>query len=138
MDVGIFDVRVKATDGTSESDWSEPKSVEIIYGPILEIRPLSNSLFRLEIPIKNSGGVDAMDVQWQIKLDGGAFIGSSHEGSGLLVRTGETVLIDSDLIFGLGPTTVVVTLEYGDGEVSTRSQNGFVVLFFIYIVPSGG
>lgn len=138
MNAGVFDVRVKASDGTSESGWSVPKQVEIVLGPILEVRPLSSGLFRLEVPIKNSGDVDASDVSWRIELSGGAVIGGSHEGTGFMIPAGGTAMVTSGFIFGFGPTEVLVTVEYGDGGVSSRRQDGFVFLFFINIVSGGG
>ncbi|MBU0497171.1 MAG: PKD domain-containing protein [Candidatus Thermoplasmatota archaeon] len=138
VDAGIFNVRVKASDGNSESAWSVPTQFEVVQGPILEVRPMSSGLFRLEVAIKNSGAVDATDVHWRIELDGGAFIGKSHEGTGFTVPAGGTATIQSGFIFGLGSTVVTTTVEYGDGGVDSRTQNGYVLLFFVQINPSGG
>jgi hypothetical protein len=137
-EAGSYGVRVKATDGTSESGWSYPWTVTIIQGPMLEVRPIQSGLLQLDIPIKNSGSVDATDVTWSIELDGGAFIGASHQGTGFTVPAEGTAILSSGFILGLGPTVVTVTIEYGDGGVATRSQDGFVLLFFINIIPSGG
>jgi len=137
-EAGSYGIRVKATDGTSESGWSYSWTITIIQGPMLEVRPIQSGLLQLDVPIKNSGSVDATDVTWSIELDGGAFIGGFHEGTGFTVPAKGTSILSSGFILGLGPTIVTVTVEYGDGGIATRSQDGFVLLFFINIIPSGG
>ena len=68
----------------------------------------------------------------------GAILGGSHEGTGFMVPAGDTEIFTSGFIFGLGPTSVLVTVEYGDDGVCSRSQDGFVFLFFINIISGGG
>jgi hypothetical protein len=136
---GIFDVRVKAKDvNGGESDWSDPHPIDIAEGPILEIKPLSTSLFKVKATIKNAGAIEATDVPWSITLDGGAFIGKETTGTIASIPPGGMVEVQSGLVIGLGATIVTVTAEVDPGVSDLREQGGTVLLFVIIIKPGGG
>ena len=121
----------------SESDWSIPLAVTIVGGPVLDMGLISGGLFKINTVIKNIGSTEATNVKWNITLNGGTiFLGKESNGEiPSILPDGETT-VNSDLILGFGPTTVTVTaniLECSD----TRSQSGTVLLFFIYVYPSG-
>jgi hypothetical protein len=137
-DAGIFEIRVKATDMNSESAWSLPTSIEILQGPILSVKPMGSGLFKMQATIANDGAVDASDVHWQIQFDGGVLLGATSEGDGINIPAGGQTTIASGLVLGLGPTVVTTTVDYGNGGHAERTQNGFILLFFINIKPSGG
>jgi len=134
---GDYDVTVQAKDiYNGESNWSDPNTITIIEGPILDIQSIKGGLFKVSAEIKNTGGVDAIDGSWSITLDGGAFIGKETTGTDDIPAGGK-ITVTSKLILGLGATTVTVTVESAEGVSDTREQSGFVFLFFIK-VNSGG
>ena len=136
-DAGDFDVKVKAKDvNGGESDWSPSHTITIIEGPMLEIGVIKGGLFKVSALISNTGSMDATDVEWSITLEGGAFIGKETTGTETITAGGE-VTVSSKLIIGLGATTVTVTAEVPDGISDTRTQSGFVFLFFIKVNPGG-
>jgi hypothetical protein len=136
---GVFEVRVKAKDvNGGESDWSDPHIIDIAEGPIMDIRPLSSSLFKVKATIKNAGAVEATDVAWSITLDGGAFIGKETTGTIASIPPGGQVEVQSGFILGIGATTVTVTADVDPGVSDFREQSGTVILFFINIKPGGG
>ena len=136
---GIFEVRVKAKDvNGGESDWSDPHTIDIAEGPIMEIKPLGSSLFKVKATIKNAGAVEATDVAWSITLDGGAFIGKETTGTIASIPPGGQVEVQSGFVLGIGATTVTVTADVDPGVSDFREQSGTVLLFFIKINPGGG
>jgi PKD repeat protein len=108
-----------------------------ITGPDLSINALSTSLLKLTTTIKNTGAT-ANDINWRITLTGGAFIGTSTEGTIPKIPANDQITITSNTILGLGPTTITIDSWIEDGPSATRTQNGFIFLFFIYITPGGG
>jgi hypothetical protein len=131
--VGEYSVKVKAKDENSESDWSEVHIINILGKPELEIGVINGGLFRVNTIIKNIGGSEATNVFWEIKLDGGAFIGKKTEGQIPSIDVGEEITIDSNFILGLGSTIITSKIFYGGGIVESRNQSGFVFLFFIKV-----
>lgn len=132
---GTYDIRVKAKDNYGESDWSSAHSINIIEVANLEIGIIKGGLFRVNAPIENTGALDATNVNWSIALEGGAFIGKKTTGM-IDIPAGDNITVSSKLILGFGPTEVSVTAEIP--EISaTRSQSGFVLLFFINVRPGG-
>jgi hypothetical protein len=108
-----------------------------ITGPDLRINTVSSSLFKLSTVIQNDGA-PAIDTNWRISLDGGAFIGTITEGTNLTIPSNGELIITSNTILGLGPTTITVDTWIHNGPSAERTQNGFIFLFFIFITPGGG
>jgi photosystem II stability/assembly factor-like uncharacterized protein len=135
---GEYEIRAKAKDSLGESDWSDPHTITIIDGSILDIRPIASGLFKLKATIRNNGGVDAKNINWNINLDGGAFIGKISTGTISSIPAGGSFEISSDLIIGLGSTTITVEATGDQGESDTRVQTGLVLLFFIKVDSGGG
>lgn len=134
---GDFEVRAKAKDQYGkESNWSDPHTIDIIQGPKLVIDMIQGGLFKVSAPIKNTGELDANGVQWTITLEGGAFIGKETTGTDDIPAEGE-ITATSSLIIGFGQTSVTVTAEIPEGVSDSRTQNGFIMLFFINIKPGG-
>ncbi len=101
--------------------------------PSLHIEKIAGGLFRIEATIKNRDDLNATNVNWSIKLDGGAFIGKETKGTIPIIAPDTKETITSKLILGLGATTVKVTAESSEGVSDTREHSGFVFLFFINI-----
>lgn len=138
-EAGDYEIRVKAHDGRRESSWSYPHIIRITDEPkpLLDIGAITGGLFRVKATIKNIGDLDATEVNWSIKLDGGAFIGKETTGTIPNLVMGSEETISSKLILGLGQTTVTVTAESAEGVSDKKEQTGFVFLFFIKVNPGG-
>lgn len=95
----------------------------------IEIGDITGGLFKVSAAIKNTGGAEATNVQWSIKLTGGLII-LGKESTGMIptIAAGETSYVSSKLILGLGKTVITVS-----AETATRSLNATVLLVFIKI-----
>lgn len=127
---GNYSITAKAknTLGT-QSGWSTPFPVTIM-APQLGIGDLSGGLFKITTVVKNLGTIDITDVHWNITLTGGAFIGRQTSGTILGITAGGERAISSNLILGLGKTTVTVTASYEQSSTSI-SRNATILLCFI-------
>jgi len=134
---GVYEVRAKAKDiNDDESDWSDPHTITIVAGPILDIGTIKGGLLRVSVPIKNIGATAATGVQWSINLEGGAFIGKETTGTDDIPAGGE-INATSNLIIGFGATVVTVTAEIAEMS-DTKEQDGFVFLIFTKVNLGGG
>ena len=132
---GDYKIRVKVKDvNDRESDWSPEHTIAITAVSKLEIGIIRGGLFKVRVSIKNAGAADATDVQWNIKLDGGAFFVKETTGSED-IPVGVEKTVNSKLILGFGETKITVTAEVSGGLSDTRLQNGFIYLFFIKVKP---
>ncbi len=136
---GVYNIRVKAKDdnGSSETAWSSPLTIDIVGGPRLDIDSISGGLFRVSSTIKNTGGLEAADISWSITLDGGAIIGKESSGHGLNIASGEEKTINSGFILGFGSTDITVNVWINDGPSDVRTKGGTILLFLIKMNPGG-
>ncbi|MCK4415555.1 MAG: hypothetical protein KAU84_00230 [Thermoplasmatales archaeon] len=133
---GEYEIRVKAKDDNNsvETAWSEPLRIHI---SIIDIGCISGGLFRVSVEIKNNGELEATNVKWNMTLEGGTiFLGKESNGEISSIPAEGNATATSDLIIGFGKIRVTVIAEIPEGS-DTREQSGFVLLFFIYINPSG-
>ncbi|MCK5113014.1 MAG: Zn-dependent exopeptidase M28, partial [Thermoplasmatales archaeon] len=136
---GTYQVTAKAKDiNGGESGFSAPLTVVISSGPALDIGTITGGLFKVSVPIENTGSAAATNVQWTIDLVGGAFIGGSSSGTEPSIAAAGSVTVQSGLIIGFGATTVTATATCDEGSSDTRSQTGFVLLIFIIVNAGGG
>jgi len=132
IDTRTYGITVKAKDiHNIESNWSDPKTIHIVDRPILEIGNITGGLFKVNAVIKNTGGADAIGVNWSISLDGG-FILAGKETSRRIagISAGDEAVISSDFILGFGKTVITVTAET-TGSSDFVERNASVLLFFI-------
>jgi predicted aconitase with swiveling domain len=82
--------------------------------------------------IKNSGGIDAIGVNWSITLDGGfVLLGKETRGRIVSIPAGREKTVSSSLIFGFGKTVVTVTAEKIGVSSDVKEQEAFVFLFVV-------
>jgi hypothetical protein len=131
---GSYDVTVKAKDAIgAESGFSDPLTVSIVEGPILEIGNFTGGLFKIKATVKNIGGGTASNINWSIKLTGGLILlGKETTGNILALNAGDEREITSKTIIGLGKTVVTVSAECAESS-ATKDQDATVLLFFIKI-----
>ncbi len=135
-EVGTYEIRVKAKDNYTESDWSSEYPITILKGPALKIDIIKGGLFRVKTVIKNIGTVDSTEVYWTITIDGGAWIGKETTGTISRICAGDEQNIQSKFIVGLGNTKVTVNAEIPEGT-AVREQSGKIFLFLIIVNPGG-
>ena len=132
-----YDITARAKDSNSLiSDWSNPFNIEILGGPAPEIKSITGGLFKIKSMIKNTGGLDATDVNWKIELQGGVLIGKTTSGI-VNIEAGQELEINSQFILGFGPTKITVTTELDDKPFDSRTQGGLVILFYLLVNPGG-
>ena len=133
---GKYEIRAQAKDVYDvKSNWSNPYPVTILGGPNLDIKSIKGGLFKINSEIKNTGGLDATDVNWEITLDGGAIIGKKTNGT-VNIPAGVDETVTSKFIFGFGPTKVKVRAWIPESS-DTREIGGYILLFFIKVNPGG-
>jgi len=130
---------VKAKNRCSaKSNWSDVLWVTIVDAPllpILEIRSIGGSPFKITVVIGNNGSVDAKSVNWSITLDGGLILLGKHTtGRVITIPAGEEVTVRSKVIFGLGKTVITATADCVEGSCATEERDAFVFLFYIKIL----
>ncbi len=133
---GNYEIRAQAKDIYDvKSNWSNPYPIRIFGGPVLDIKSVKGGLFKINSEIKNIGGLNATDVNWEITLDGGAIIGKKTNGI-VNIPAGVDETVTSNFIFGLGPTKVKVRAWIPESS-DTREIGGYILLFFIKLNPHG-
>jgi len=106
---GDYQIKVKAKDSTGgESEWSDPMTINIVAGPQIEIGTISGGL-RITAEIKNTGIVNATQINWTISLQGLVLFGQKKDGTLLAIISSSSEDISTGLIFGLGTINIIVT-----------------------------
>jgi hypothetical protein len=133
---GVYEIKAKAKDNFDLiSKWSESLFIDIIKGPEIEIGSIKGGLFRVSAQIKNIGGLEAVNVSWKIILEGGAFIGKETTGV-VNIPIGGNITINSNFIFGFGPTKLTITADIPESSDS-ESRGGFVLLIYTHVNIGG-
>ncbi|UCF49751.1 MAG: PKD domain-containing protein, partial [Thermoplasmatales archaeon] len=131
---GTFEVRVKAKDEYDRgSDWSEPLSIQIL--PLIELQSIEGGLFKVKTTIKSNDVDSPICVQWNITLDGGAFIGKQFSGEVEIPTSGE-VTIESGFILGFGKTRITITFDLPECSYSMW-RGGFIYLIYVHVNIGG-
>jgi hypothetical protein len=106
---GDYQVKVKAKDSNGlESEWSDTVTIHIAVGPQIEIGTISGGL-KITAEIKNTGMVNATDVNWTIVLKGLVLIGKEKIGTIPTIVPNVTSNVATGLVFGLGTISITVT-----------------------------
>jgi hypothetical protein len=131
---GTYNVKLKANDGTVDGPWSDPLVVQIA-GPDIELQNVKGGLFKVSAEIKNTGDEPISNVNWNITLSHGAFIGKKTSGLNLTIPANSSVTIQSSLILGLGSTVILVQAWIPDGPSAMIQKSGTIFLFLIKVNP---
>jgi hypothetical protein len=130
---GSYNVSVKAKDsGNAESMYSLPLLISIKEGPVLEITSIDGGFGRIHMSIENTGTVDAIGVDWSLTLnDGFILVGRESSGRVLGIAAGEKITVHSDVIVGLGKTTISGVAQINDSVGDYKEVEAKIFLFLI-------
>jgi glucose/arabinose dehydrogenase len=112
--------------GENGSETSNHQTAEIVIGNI------TGGFRGVQVEITNVGDTDASNVDWQIAITGGLFdlINRTTEGDISTLKAGETRVVQSRTIFGLGDVIISVRV---DGAM--RNVDGLMFLFWVQVIP---
>jgi hypothetical protein len=131
---GTYNVKLKAKDTVVDGQWSDPLPVQIV-GVNIELQNVKGGLFKVSAEIKNTGDATVSNVNWNITLHSGVFIGKKTSGVNLTILANSSVTIKSGLILGFGSTSIKVEAWIPDGPSAMIIRNGTIFLFLIKVNP---
>ena len=80
--------------------------------------------------ITNSGEVDAINVAWEINVEGGfVLFGGNEQGSSDIPVGGEINI--GTMPIGIGAISITVTADPENGDAVTKTEDGFLLLIFV-------
>lgn len=127
LTAGDYQVKIKAKDNAAtESAWSDPLTIHINEAPQLEIGSISGGL-RISAEITNMGVADATNVTWGISMQGLVLLGQENTDTILQITPGDTVLIKTGLVLGLGPVEITVTAAEVEKTVTAFLLGPFIL-----------
>jgi hypothetical protein len=125
---GTYNVTVKAKDVEgAESGWSDASVISILEEPNVEIGTITGG-FGITAVIKNSGGVDATNVNWSISLSGGVvLLGRENTGSFPTISSGARLKAKTGLVFGIGSVDILIVAGEAEKTVTATLFGPFVL-----------
>jgi len=124
---GSYSVKVKAKDTQSlESNWTT--ITMSIGGPVLEIKIKGG--VGINAVIKNNGTAEATNITWVVTCDGGLVFPRQMTGTASQIEIGKTFIL-RPLIFGLGKSTITVSVSADDGVTAESVVNGFFLMLIV-------
>ncbi len=136
--IGNYSMRVRAKDFDGATGyWCAPILIHMDV-PFLNVGLIEGGLLKVKTNIRNQGFAEADDISWQISLDGGIIL-MGKETTGVIPTIGpnDKATISSGMIFGFGPTRVIVTAAVPESN-GYRSQGATMFFFFINVNAGGG
>jgi hypothetical protein len=109
LTAGDYQVKIKAKDSSGlESEWSDSITIHIAAEPQIEIGTISGGL-KITAEIKNTGIVNATDVNWTITLQGLVLFGKEKIDTIPIIVPGISSDVATGLVFGFGTISITVT-----------------------------
>ena len=130
---GEYEIIAKSKDNYYESPWSDPFAIEIKL--LIDVEAIKGGFFKVKAVFKNNGEDDLTCVDWNIKLEGGAFIGKESSGQ-VDIPAGEEKTVESGLILGFGETRITVTAEVPE-FYNQKDRGGFLLLIYVHVNIGG-
>jgi hypothetical protein len=135
---GTYSVKLKISDGVRTDTEIKQDYIQVVPTS-LEIQPITGGLFKIHTKIHNTGEAPLTMVTWNMQIDGGTIIlGKETSGTIDIINEEETIDISSNLILGLGKTTIIVSAESSEGVTALRSKLATILFIYIYVPPGGG
>jgi hypothetical protein len=127
---GDYSVKVKAKDVLGmESGWSDSITVHIEGSAPIEISDISGGFGRVTAEVKNIGTSEVSNVSWSVTLDGGLVIlGRETIGTITEIQPGSSTQIQTKFLFGIGQTSITVTVGAVDKTASAFLLGPFVII----------
>jgi hypothetical protein len=124
---GSYVVKIKVKDTKNlESNWTTIDMM--ISGPVIEITIKGG--VGINAAIKNTGTASATNITWTVFCDGGLIIPRQMTGKIDYIDV-ETTNFLRPLIFGLGRSTITVTVIADDGVNAEGVVNGFFLMLIV-------
>ncbi len=115
-------------------EWTEYKFKYSLGKAELKIGPLKGGLLGITAEISNVGTANATNVTYNIVLEGGTIlIGQKVKENIGTIEPGNKSAMFNVPIIGFGKVNITASVEADDIEKITKSGNGFVLLFFIFM-----
>lgn len=135
---GDYNIRVRIKDIYGHINISDPWRIHIYRGSILHITPgkISGGIGKISALIENVGDKEAINVQWNISVEGGIHGGINITSGGRIDELKADVsrrIFTDKFIFG-GIKIIVTASAEGVKEV-TQLIIGLVFFLFIYTHP---
>ena len=125
---GTYTIKAKAKDTHNlESSWTP--LVMTIIGSELGIE-ITGGL-GLTVTLQNNGTVSLTNISWEIVFKGGFVIPAQRTGTIPPIPTGAQAKIHL-FVFGLGKSTVTVTVMADDGIFAEKTATASLFLFFVF------
>lgn len=108
---------------------------EISENENLEIEVINGGI-GISAIIRNNGNEDVENLDWSIALtEGLILIGKNKEGVLPKIRANDSEIIELPFVFGIGKSTVTVTLDPGTGQIVTKKVRAKIRCIFVSILP---
>ena len=132
----IIKVKLENIHG-NQSDWSDPLSIHISLGPVLEIGNITGFFLRIGVDISNTGDYNATNVSWAIYIQ--RWSPPKLFGKGTIPNLSPVVteyVYKVKPVLCLGWFSIIVVVECQNAESIEKSVHAFAFIFLILYVES--
>lgn len=129
---GTFRIKAIAKDINGRySEWSDMLNV-VVTGASIALQNVQGGLFKVTAEIKNTGNDAVSNINWNMTLTGGAFIGAKSSGVYTSTIPANGVgTIQSGFILGLGATVIKIQAWIPDGPTASIQKTAKILLIYI-------
>ncbi len=109
--------------------------VSSILTPNVDVEVITGGL-GITAMIRNQGTVNLTEISWKISLDGGlVLLGKQTEGTISLLRPSKAEAIKAPFVFGLGKTSITVTVNASEGTEDVKTSRARLRGLFVRLIP---